>query len=139
MIDKMPFLFQKQTRPLTNVLLFGTIMAIALNIAPAHATYALQPTCPTVPYPGGIPCYTPETAPRLRRNSQGLMVRHWQDFLRQMGHFQGPSTGFYGPLTEAAVKRFQQAMGLRADGIVGPATWRAFLRTNNDDESRMYE
>lgn len=122
---------QKQPLKFAKALLFGTMMAIALDIAPANASYAVQPSCPTIPDPGGVPCYTPETAPRLRRNSQGLMVKHWQDFLRQMGHFQGPSTSFYGPATEEAVKRFQRASRLGADGIVGPATWRAFLRANN--------
>lgn len=31
--------------------------------------------------------------------------------------------GYYGPLTEEAVKRFQEAHGLKVDGIVGPETW----------------
>lgn len=31
----------------------------------------------------------------------------------------------YGPLTEAAVVHWQRAMGLTADGIVGPITWGA--------------
>ena len=36
--------------------------------------------------------------------------------------------GIYGPLTEAAVRAFQQAFGLTPDGIVGPATWYALER-----------
>jgi murein L,D-transpeptidase YcbB/YkuD len=126
-----------------KILLLGTVAAIACQIpalatpinslqAQARRAYAIQPTCPRVPPPGGVTCYTPSTAPRLRRNSQGQLVENWQIFLQRTGHYRGPVTGFYGSLTEEAVKRFQRATGLKADGVIGYATWMAYIRANAD-------
>src|SRR5688500_4495857 len=39
-------------------------------------------------------------------------VRALQRRLRTLGHEPGPIDGLYGPLTEAAVERFQMARGL---------------------------
>lgn len=56
-------------------------------------------------YPGSL----------LRQGSSGTSVAAVQKFLSVVGDF--------GPTTTAAVKAYQTAHGLTADGIVGPATW----------------
>jgi peptidoglycan hydrolase-like protein with peptidoglycan-binding domain/uncharacterized protein YegP (UPF0339 family) len=62
---------------------------------------------------------------RTRRGSAA--VRRLQRGLTQAGYGPGPLDGRYGPLTAAAVERFQANHALRIDGIVGPATRRALL------------
>jgi peptidoglycan hydrolase-like protein with peptidoglycan-binding domain len=52
-------------------------------------------------------------------------VRAVQRRLRAIGQQPGPVDGLYGPLTQAAVKRFQSSAGLSVDGIAGPHTLRA--------------
>lgn len=59
---------------------------------------------------------------RLRRGSRGAAVQQLQQRLTTLNYYRGPVTGVFGPQTEAAVKRFQQAHNLTADGIVGPKT-----------------
>ncbi|MEU1278472.1 D-Ala-D-Ala carboxypeptidase family metallohydrolase [Streptomyces sp. NPDC005805] len=41
--------------------------------------------------------------------------------------------GSYGPATAAAVKRFQSAYGLAADGVAGPATFNRIYALQDDD------
>jgi hypothetical protein len=48
-----------------------------------------------------------------------------QQRLRTLGQQPGPVDGLYGPLTEAAVTRFQSSARLAIDGIAGPQTLRA--------------
>jgi peptidoglycan hydrolase-like protein with peptidoglycan-binding domain len=56
------------------------------------------------------------------RSGGSARVRAVQQRLRALGHKPGPVDGLYGPLTQAAVKRFQTAAGLAIDGIAGPQT-----------------
>lgn len=66
--------------------------------------------------------------PVIRRGSNGEHVRALQDRLKRVyrtyaGHLV--VDGDFGPGTEEVVKEFQRRSKLTADGIVGPATWRA--------------
>ncbi|GAB1541882.1 hypothetical protein NUACC21_45550 [Scytonema sp. NUACC21] len=58
----------------------------------------------------------------LQRGDEGEAVRVLQERLRVAGFYYGNATGIFGPITEEAVKRFQQAYNLETDGIVGQAT-----------------
>lgn len=58
----------------------------------------------------------------LSRGDEGEKVKVLQERLRVSGHYFGNATGIFGPITEEAVKRFQEAYNLTADGVVGPET-----------------
>ncbi|BAZ15849.1 peptidoglycan binding domain-containing protein [Calothrix sp. NIES-4071] len=66
----------------------------------------------------------------LGKGDEGEQVRLLQEQLRIAGYYYGNSTGIFGPITEDAVKRFQQAYNLEADGLVGPATLRRLPPAN---------
>lgn len=57
--------------------------------------------------------------------STGAEVTAIQQTLKDWSLYDGPVNGTYGPLTQAAVKRFQQIKGLQVDGIAGPQTLKA--------------
>jgi hypothetical protein len=59
--------------------------------------------------------------------AQGSAVTDLQQRLKALGYDVGKVDGVYGPATVAAVRRFQQDLGLTVDGIAGPRTW-AVLR-----------
>jgi peptidoglycan hydrolase-like protein with peptidoglycan-binding domain len=58
----------------------------------------------------------------LDLGSQGSEVTALQEKLTSLGYYKGPVNGSYGPLTKAAVKTFQKAVGLLQLGNVGPGT-----------------
>ncbi|MGK7891480.1 MAG: peptidoglycan-binding protein [Leptolyngbyaceae cyanobacterium] len=64
----------------------------------------------------------------LEVGDQGPSVTTLQNQLTQLDYYDGPVTGYFGSLTEAALIRFQSAQGLVADGIVGSATQAAIDR-----------
>lgn len=66
-----------------------------------------------------------EAAGYWRRGNKGEVVREIQQQLQVLGYFKGPVTGYFGPLTRAAVMAFQKARDLPADGVADPRTRKA--------------
>ncbi|WP_349409375.1 peptidoglycan-binding protein [Pseudalkalibacillus sp. SCS-8] len=59
----------------------------------------------------------------LSEGDRGSDVVELQDYLMTKGKFPyHTSTGYYGPITEEAVKDFQASRNLKQDGIAGPNT-----------------
>lgn len=59
----------------------------------------------------------------MRQGTRGDDVVRLQSYLKKAGFFDyHEATGYYGDVTEKAVRRFQQARGLKVDGLAGPQT-----------------
>ena len=61
----------------------------------------------------------------LKLDSQGAKVTQLQQDLKQLGYYYADITGNFGTKTEAAVKAFQKAYKLDADGVAGTSTLNA--------------
>ena len=63
-----------------------------------------------------------KNADSLYYGCNGSSVKSLQRLLRKAGYYKGSVDGKYGDLTLRAVKRYQWAKGLHADGIAGAKT-----------------
>jgi len=82
---------------------------------------ALMPRCygrPMPPYPGYL----------MRVGVRGDNVRQVQQCLNAVNNANLATDGIFGSLTDVAVRNFQRANGLSADGVVGPITWENLMR-----------
>lgn len=64
---------------------------------------------------------------QLSAGSRGSQVQTLQRLLNALGYGTLSVDGSFGPLTQTALKRFQQDRGLAADGIAGTKTWQSLL------------
>lgn len=71
----------------------------------------------------------------LRLGSRGEAVRDLQTRLRELGFDPGPIDGVFGPRTAAAVRAFQESVGIRPDAVVGPVT-RSAMATISEQRYR---
>ena len=109
--------FGDRRRTLTMLLALVAAAVVTTAVAPAPASAASQPT-PQLAQGAGM-----GTKP-------SAAVRRVQRVLHSRGYSLGrPGVdGRFGPLTDAAVRRFQADRGLAADGIVGPKTRKVVSR-----------
>ena len=88
-------------------------------------TKTLNAIAAAVARKGGTPASGGSAGTTLKLNSQGTKVSQLQTDLKQLGYYYAEITGNFGAKTEAAVKAFQKAKGLTADGVAGPKTLNA--------------
>jgi DNA invertase Pin-like site-specific DNA recombinase len=135
-----PHLSWGSTGPLS--LLVTALALVALTPAPAAAQQRVSNTAsksagcgwPAGWQAGGVAFGTGYQSP-----SGSLRVREVQRRLKRAGARPGPVDGLFGPLTRAAVKRFQRRQQVASTGVVGRRTL-ALLRSrtgSDNDRSRV--
>ena len=88
-------------------------------------TKTLNAIAAAVARKGGTPASGGSAGTTLKLNSQGTKVSQLQTDLKQLGYYYAEITGNFGEKTEAAVKAFQKAKSLTADGVAGTKTLNA--------------
>ncbi|HEV8666428.1 MAG TPA: peptidoglycan-binding domain-containing protein [Candidatus Paceibacterota bacterium] len=102
------------------LLLVAAAVNLAFSVVPptfAHAQSigeSISPSCLIIPV--NLAVGSKDSA------ANGNAVTRLQDYLRASGFLSFASTGYYGPLTAAAVSDFQTFYGVSAVGAVGPLT-----------------
>ena len=76
---------------------------------------------------------TPVDMPELAVGDQGPLVEQFTWRLALNGFLSHPGQTEFTAEIKAAVRRFQSAKGLVADGVVGPRTWHALSKLTNFD------
>ncbi|MCR5175887.1 MAG: C40 family peptidase [Anaerovibrio sp.] len=82
-------------------------------------------------------CLSVCSASAFRMGDQGNDVAEIQGQLASLG-YDVAADGDFGPATVEAVKMFQRAQGLNADGLVGPSTYSALMGREMPQVSRSY-
>lgn len=114
-----PSQVQTQNTPEGGFVVFGqTTPAPTMQIVTPTPAIEVTPT----PAPTSAPTYV-----TLRRGDQGPEVVTLQQALVELGYLKGATDGNFGTGTMTAVKEFQAAEGLDADGIAGKLTQEALF------------
>ena len=102
------------------------VLSSATEANPGVTAPPATPTPEPTPYVSPAPTLTPTQMPvsysTLSKGSMGDDVRMLQQALKELGYLTGSVDGDFGAKTKKAVEAFQQAMGLKVDGIAGRDT-----------------
>jgi len=74
------------------------------------------------------PYQTADASVTLKIGTSNGDVWDAQYRLKALGYYDGPLDGVYGSITASATRAFQRDYGLKADGIIGEATWKALRK-----------
>ncbi len=105
--------------------IWGRLLGLIASAQPA----AVTPAGYQIPPIANLP-----TRPVLKLGSRGEAVVELQASLKLLGFYPGTVNGVYDAATAQAVKQFQRAAGLKADGITGNATWGRLFPAAPDDQ-----
>jgi hypothetical protein len=113
----------------TDRLALSSVTRLALPATGGGLTFDDYEADRNLPLPSEDPIGGSATQPTIRRGDDSPAVRTLQEKLKANGFDPGAADGDFGPKTEAALKAFQRAKGLEADGVAGPRTWAALGET----------
>ena len=108
---------------------------IATGTAPADAVTGAHPGAAGVTATASraahhSPRFARETVRHGDRDASPSEIQHVHELqyrLTWAGAYSGPVTGYFGDLTEAAVKRYQRRIHVPVTGVADAATWRHLI------------
>lgn len=101
----------------------ATVAPSATALPTPEATATPEPTATAAPSASPTPS-DEGTLRTLRNGSYGSDVEALQEALTALGFFTSKVDGQFGVRTERALKKYQKARGLEADGVLGAETRR---------------
>lgn len=99
--------------------------------------FAYRDALEKIPDSSSFPITQPYPGVDLRQGMTGESVRVVQEYLNYIGLFfrnvnTVAPTGYFGPGTTNAVRRFQSEFGLNVDGVVNEETWNSIAAVYSD-------
>lgn len=123
--------FQKKNGLTSNGTANGETQDLLYSDAAINASATPTPAPTATPKPTAEPTPTPAIPTEaLSRGARGDSVKTLQQRLKDLKYYKGNVDGKFGDATSRALKAFQEAHGLTADGVAGKATY-AILFSDN--------